>query len=112
MKNILFVFYLSFGPGLVADQPPLIISVEEDSEQLCLAQVERYRLEGHAPGRTGNLPGYRHVLAAWCEDRDEPWEGSTAPLLDGSVLIQGPYLPKDKAERDKWTPLWTPWGGF
>ena len=112
MKTILFVFYLSFGPGLAAGHPPLVISVEEESEQSCLAQVERYKLEGHAHGRTGNLPGYRHVFAAWCEDRDEPWEGSTAPLLDGSVLIQGPYLPKDKAERDKWTPLWTPWGGF
>ena len=99
MKTILFIVYLTFGPGLVADQPPLVISVEEDSEQACLAQVERYQREGHAHGRTGNLPGYRHVLAAWCEDRDEPWPGST--------VQPGPYYPRDKAERDRWTPvLW------
>jgi hypothetical protein len=103
MKTILFVVYLTFGPGVAANQPPLIISVEEDSEQSCLAQVERYQRGGYSHGRTGNLPGYRYVFAAWCEDRDEPWEGST--------VQPGPYYPKDKAERDKWTPLWTPWGG-
>ena len=99
MKTILFVFYFTFGPGLATGNPPLIISVEEDSEQSCLAQVERYKLEGHAPGRTGNLPGYRHVLAAWCEDRDEPWPGSS--------VQPGPYFPSSQEERDKWTPvLW------
>ena len=42
---------------------------------------------------------HRHVLAAWCEDRDEPWEGST--------VQPGPFFPSSREERDKWTPvLW------
>ena len=99
MKTILFVFYFTFGPGLATDNLPLIISVEEESAQACADQVERYRLEGYARGRTGNLPSYRYVFAAWCEDRDEPWSGST--------VQPGPYYPRDKAERDRWTPvLW------
>ena len=112
MKTILFIVFLSIGPNPSGGHQASVWSINKGTEALCLAEVERYERNGRSAGRIGNLPGYRYVHAAWCEDRDEPWEGSVAPLLDGSVLIQGPYLPRDKAERDRWTPLWTPWGGL
>ena len=112
MKTILFIAFLSIGPDLSGDHPASVWSMDMVTETACAAEVARYERNGRSAGRIGNLPGYRYVHAAWCEDRDEPWEGSIAPLLDGRVLIQGPYLPRDEAERDRWTPLWTPWGGL
>ena len=112
MKNILFIVFLQISPDLSVDHRASVWSIDKTTEAECLAEVGRYERNGWSAGRIGNLPGYRYVHAAWCEDRDEPWPGSTAPLLDGSTLIQGPYTPRDKAERDRWTPLWTPWGGL
>ena len=112
MKNILFIVSLIFGPDLGADPHVTIWSMQRVDEATCRREAADEMRERPA-GRIGNLPGYRYVRAAWCEDRNEAWPGNGGvPLLDGSVLTQGPYTPRDKAERDRWTPLWTPWAGW
>lgn len=104
MKNILFIVHLSFGPGLQVGTQPLVMSLETSSAEACQAEADRQR---SSHGRIGNLPGYRYVAAAWCEDRDEPWPHHDAPLIGGEILKQGPFIPRDEIERDEWTPvLW------
>ena len=103
MKTILFIVSLIFGPDLQEVHQADIWSTDKGTEEACIAEVIRLERNGSSAGRVGNLPGYRYVHAAWCEDRDEPWAGSS--------VQPGPYFPKDKDERDRWTPLWTPWEG-
>lgn len=112
MKTILFVVMLTLPPSLEMDHHPLIYSVDYGTEEACQEGALRWKMrwwrdgQQETYGRIGNLPGYRAVEAAWCEDPDEPWPGSgPVPLLDGSISVQGPYTPRSQAERDRWTPV-------
>ena len=55
----LFWFYIVFGPFGQVGEPVMV--VEQITVEQCETLPESYS------GPVGNLPGYRHVFAAWCE---------------------------------------------
>lgn len=82
MKTLLVIAFATFGPGALTDIPPSaytqIFSFDLVTEEACTEAAKRYP-RPDAPGQIGNLPGYRGIEGAWCEDPAAPWP--ERPLL-------------------------------
>lgn len=81
MKTILVIAFATFGPG----NPPGAADAwmhryDLKTEQACMEAAKRWPRPG-APGQIGNLPGYRGIEGAWCEDPNAPWPAYDAPLM-------------------------------
>lgn len=82
MKTLLVIAFVTFGPNDRPDATLLRYSLA--TEQACLeaaARYPRFDLAPHSGGQIVNLPGYRAVEGAWCEDPSAPWPTYQAPTL-------------------------------
>jgi hypothetical protein len=82
MKTLLVVAFVLIGPN---DKPDLSLHrYSLATEEACMEAATRwprFDLAPHSGGQIANVPGYRIVEGAWCEDPDGAWPSHQAPVM-------------------------------